>query len=105
LEYDKSEVFHFSQKKDDDNPSIDPEYALYTSESPLCPRPFWRYLGFSFDCQLSFWEHVCYYLTKAISIVYVIGILGNSLWGLFPKQKHLLYRLCVVPIVMYSFCF
>ncbi|KXN80687.1 hypothetical protein AN958_08419 [Leucoagaricus sp. SymC.cos] len=50
-----------------------------------------------------FQEHVQYYSTKAISTVHAIGMLGNSLQGLTPKQKRLLYRSCVVPIAMYGF--
>ncbi|KXN80879.1 hypothetical protein AN958_06944 [Leucoagaricus sp. SymC.cos] len=33
-----------------------------------------------------------------------MGMLRNSLRGLSSKQKHLLYRSCVVPIATYSFC-
>ncbi|KXN91866.1 hypothetical protein AN958_11546 [Leucoagaricus sp. SymC.cos] len=72
-------------------------------DSPLRPKTFWRYLGFYFDWQLTFWEHVRYYSTKAISTVRAMGMLGNSLRGLTPKQKRLLYRSCVVPIATYSF--
>ncbi|KXN92089.1 hypothetical protein AN958_09792 [Leucoagaricus sp. SymC.cos] len=37
-------------------------------------------------------------------MVCAMGMLGNSLHGLSPKQKRLLYRSCVVPIAMYGFC-
>jgi len=30
-------------------------------------------------------------------------ILGNSVWGLNPHQKYLLYRSCVLPIAFYRF--
>ncbi|KXN81899.1 hypothetical protein AN958_03544, partial [Leucoagaricus sp. SymC.cos] len=63
-----------------------------------------QYLGFYFDKQLTFREHVCYYSTKAISTVCAMGMLGNSLRGLSPRQKRLLYRSCMVPIATYSFC-
>ncbi|KXN84555.1 hypothetical protein AN958_12301 [Leucoagaricus sp. SymC.cos] len=72
-------------------------------DSPLHPKTFWRYLGFYFDWQLTFREHVRYYSTKAISMVRAMGMLSNLLWGLTPKQKCLLYRSCVVPIATYSF--
>ncbi|KXN92955.1 hypothetical protein AN958_08929 [Leucoagaricus sp. SymC.cos] len=103
LEHNKSELFHFSHRKNDDNPPIDLGYAPYMGDSPLCPKTFWRYLGFYFDRQLTFQEHIRYYSTKAISTVRAMGMLGNSLQGLTPKQKCLLYRLCVVPIATYSF--
>ncbi|KXN86802.1 hypothetical protein AN958_09597, partial [Leucoagaricus sp. SymC.cos] len=62
-----------------------------------------RYLGFYFDHQLTFCEHVQYYSTKAIAMVHAMKMLGNSLRGLSPKQKHLLYRSCVIPIATYGF--
>lgn len=30
-------------------------------------------------------------------------MLGNSNWGLLPYQKHLLYKMCILPIALYSF--
>ncbi|KXN84625.1 hypothetical protein AN958_12230 [Leucoagaricus sp. SymC.cos] len=104
LEHNKSELFHFSHCKNNNNPPIDLGYALFIDDSPLCPKTFWRYLGFYFDCQLTFHEHVQYYSTKTISTVYAMRMLGNSLWGLAPKQMCLLYRSCVVPIATYGFC-
>ncbi|KXN84273.1 hypothetical protein AN958_12807 [Leucoagaricus sp. SymC.cos] len=103
LEHNKSKLFHFLHCKGDDNPPIDLGYALYTGDSPLCSKTFWRYLGFYFDQQLNFCEHVWYSSTKAIFTVYAMGMLGNLLRGLSPKQKYLLYRLCVVPIAIYGF--
>ncbi|KXN82051.1 hypothetical protein AN958_03269 [Leucoagaricus sp. SymC.cos] len=91
LEHDKSELFHFSCQKGDDNPPIDLGYAPYTGETPLHPKPFWQYLGFYFDRQLTFREHVQYYSTKTISTVHAMGMLGNLLRGLSLKQKRLLY--------------
>ncbi|KXN81427.1 hypothetical protein AN958_04603 [Leucoagaricus sp. SymC.cos] len=103
LKHDKSELFHFLHCKGDDNPPIDLGYAPYTGDTPLHPKPFWQYLGFYFDRQLTFREHIRYYSTKAISMVRAMGMLGNSLRGLSPKQKRLLYRSCVVPITMCGF--
>ncbi|KXN91275.1 hypothetical protein AN958_01410 [Leucoagaricus sp. SymC.cos] len=36
-------------------------------------------------------------------MVCAMGMLSNLLRGLSPKQKQLLYRLCMVPIVTYGF--
>jgi hypothetical protein len=58
LEHDKLELFHFSRKPGDDNPSLDLGYQPYTEGNPLKPKTYWRYLGFYFDCKLSFKEHV-----------------------------------------------
>ncbi|KAF7761106.1 hypothetical protein Agabi119p4_10515 [Agaricus bisporus var. burnettii] len=42
------------------------------------------------------------YSTKAFSTVCTVGMLGNSLRGLSPMHKCLLYRSCVVPVAMYG---
>jgi hypothetical protein len=69
LEHDKSELFHFSRKHNDTNPSLDLGFAPYTGLTPLKPKTYWRYLGFYFDRKLSFSEHVRYYSTKAMTTV------------------------------------
>ncbi|KAJ3562534.1 hypothetical protein NP233_g9509 [Leucocoprinus birnbaumii] len=103
MEHNKSELFYFTHQHDDANPPIVLNFEPFTAASPLKPKTFWRYLGFYFDRTLSFWEHVRYYSTKAISTIPTMGMLGNSLWGLTPKQKRILCQACVVPITMYSF--
>jgi hypothetical protein len=50
----------------------------------LKPKEHWRYLGFFFDWHLLFHEHMCFYATKAISMVRTMGMLGNSFRGLSP---------------------
>jgi hypothetical protein len=69
----------------------------------LKPKEHWRYLGFFFDQHLLFHEHVCFYATKAISMVHAMGMLGNLFHGLSPRQKCILYRSCVMPITTYGF--
>ncbi|CAA7270660.1 unnamed protein product [Cyclocybe aegerita] len=86
LEHDKTELFHFSCRRDTYNPSLD-----------------LGYLGFYFDHGLTFHEHVCYYATKAFTTVQAMRMLRNSTRGLSPKQRHLLYQLCVIPIATYSY--
>jgi hypothetical protein len=82
LEHDKLELFHFSRKPGDENPSLDLGYQPYTEGNPLKPKAYWRYLGFYFDHKLSFKEHVRYYSTKALTTVQAMGMLGNSNRGL-----------------------
>ncbi|CAA7270778.1 unnamed protein product [Cyclocybe aegerita] len=103
LEHNKTELFHFSHRHDAYNPLLDLGYAPHTSAMPLKPKTYWRYLGFYFDCRLTFHEHVRYYATKAFTTVQAMRMLGNSTRGLSPKQRHLLYRSCVVPIATYSY--
>jgi len=76
-------------------PPIDLGFALYTGNTPLGPKLYWRYLGFYFDHTLLFREHIRYYSTKAL------GMLGNSSRGVSVVHKHLLYWTCVVPVATY----
>jgi len=87
LEHDKSEVYHFSRKSNDHNPAVDLGYAPYTGDTPLTPKPFWRYLSFYFDQQLRFTEHTKRYSTKAFTSVMALLALGNSVRGLTPKTS------------------
>ncbi|CAA7271389.1 unnamed protein product [Cyclocybe aegerita] len=103
LEHDKTELFHFSRRRDAYNPSLDLGYAPHTGATPLKPKTYWRYLGFYFDRGLTFHEHVRYYATKAFTTVQAMRMLGNSTRGLSPKQCRLLYRSCVVPIATYAY--
>ncbi|CAA7267583.1 unnamed protein product [Cyclocybe aegerita] len=103
LEHNKTELFHFSRWQDAYNPSLDLGYAPHTGVTPLKPKTYWRYLGFYFDRGLTFHEHVRYYATKAFTTVQAMRMLGNCTRGLSPKQRHLLYRLCVVPIAIYGY--
>ncbi|PPQ94125.1 hypothetical protein CVT25_007934, partial [Psilocybe cyanescens] len=78
LENVKSEVFHFDQSHSKDNPPVNLGYAPYTGTTPLKPKPYWRYLGFYFDCKLTFTEHVRYYSTKALSTIKAMKMLASS---------------------------
>jgi hypothetical protein len=103
LEHVKSELFHFTCKCGDTNPPLALGWGPFTKETPLKPKERWRYLGFFFDWHLPFHEHVCFYATKAISMVCTMGMLGNLFHRLSPQQKRILYRSCVVPIATYGF--
>ena len=102
LEHDKSEVFHFSRKHGDSNPPVDLGYAPYTGSTPLIPKKIWKYLGFFFDRKLLFKEHTMRYARKAFLATGTMLALGNSVRGLKPKHKRLLYRSCVMPIALYG---
>jgi hypothetical protein len=102
LEHSKSEGFHFSQKHGDSNPDIDFGYAPYTGATPLHPGTTWQYLGFFFDCALTFREHVKRYTNKALTTVRAMLALSNSVRGLQPKHNQMQYRACVLPIATYG---
>ncbi len=102
LEHSKTELFHFSRARNETLPSVDLGYAPFTGTTPLTPKLYWRYLGFYFDRQLKFHEHVRYYSTKALTSVMAMGMLGNSARGLQAKERRTLYRSCVLPIATYG---
>src|SRR6201747_1662516 len=103
IEHSKTELMHFTKKKDPTFPTIDLGIAPHTGNTPLTVKPIWRYLGFFLDRKLSFAHHVQFYATKSMSTCKAMLMLGNSLRGLSPKQKRVLYRSCVVPIITYGF--
>ena len=69
----------------------------------LCPKEFWKYLGFIFDRKLSFCQHIDFHSNKAISTVKCMKILGNLVRDLNLYQKYLLYKSYVLPIILYKF--
>ena len=101
MEYGKMEVFHFSRLHKVFDPSL---LDLSALEGPILhSRDTWKYLGFIFNSNLSFYQHIDYYVNKAILTVKCIKILGNSVCSLIPHQKWLLYKSCVLSIALYSF--
>ena len=77
IKHAKTEVFHFNRLHGVFNP---PQLDL----SPiggltLQPKNTWKYLGFIFNQKLMFYQHINYYLNKAISTVKCMKLLGNSL--------------------------
>jgi len=100
IEHSKTELFHFMRIQHLSNPFID----LSSVRGPIIfPKPIWQYLGFYFDHRLNFNYHIHFYATRCLSTLNAMKLLGNSLRGLFPIQKYLLYRTCVLPIALYEF--
>ena len=77
--------------------------SVKSANSSFIFKDIWRYLGFIFDRELSFWQHINHYTNKALLTVKCMKILGNSMCKLLPYQKHLLYRIYILPITLYSF--
>ena len=101
IEHGKTEVFHFSRSHSIFNPLL---LNLSTLGGPILqPKNSWTYLGFFFDRKLTFQQHVDFYTNKVISTIKYMKMLGNSLKGLIPIQKRLLYRCCMLLITLYSF--
>jgi hypothetical protein len=79
LEHDKSEGFHFSWSRDFRPPPIDLGYTPFTRDTPLIPKMTWRYLGFFFNCKLTFREHARFYTTRAFTTVHMCHP-GHDIW-------------------------
>ena len=101
VEHSKTKVFHFNRSQGFFKPP--PLNLLSIGGTILWSKNTWKYLGFIFDRKLSFHQHVDFYSNKAMSTVKCMKILGNSNQGINPTQKHLLYRTCILPIVLYGF--
>jgi len=100
MEYSKTKLFYFTRVQHPLNSSID----LTPIEGPVIfPKPILYYLGFYFDCKLNFHFHTHFYATKCLSTLNTMKMLGNSSCSLLSIQKHLLYRTCILPIVLYRF--
>ena len=101
VEYSKTDVFHFNRSHGNFNP---PSLDLTPIKGIILqPKNTWKYLGFIFDRKLSFHQYIDFYSNKAMSTVKCIKILGNLNWGINLIQKCLLYRMCVLSIVLYGF--
>ena len=101
LEHRKIRVFYFS--KATGNFNLPPLNLSILGDPILWPKNTWRYLGFHFDRKLSFYYYIDFYTNKVISTVKCLKILSNSTCRLVPHQKWLLYRSCVLLIVLYGF--
>jgi len=101
VEYSKTEIFHFNRSQDAFNPS--PLDLFLLGGFILHPNNSWKYLGFIFDRKLMFHQHINFYMNKSISTVKCMKFLRNSNHGINPLEKWLLYRICVLPIILYGF--
>ena len=94
-------VFYFTRLQESFNP---PPLDLFSISSPiLYSKDTWKYLGFIFNKKLLFHYHINFYSNKTMSTIKCMKILSNSVQGLNPLQKYLLYRSCILPIALYGF--
>jgi hypothetical protein len=66
------------------------------------PTENWRYLGFFFDSFLKFDYHIKHYTNKDFSSLRACSMLGNSSGGLGPRSRVLVFKTCVLPILIYG---
>ena len=101
IKHGKTDVFHFSKSHGTFNPSL---LNLSSIGGPsLLPKETWRYLGFIFDCKLTFRSYIDFYSNKVISTIKCMKLLGSLIRGISPLQKRRLYRCCTLPIALYGF--
>jgi len=101
LEHRKTEVFHFSRLQEVFNlPLLD---LNQLGSLVLHLKNTWCYLRFIFDRKLLFWQHIKFYSNKALSTVKCMKMLNNSMYKLLPQQKCLLYKTCILSIVLHGF--
>ena len=101
IKHGKTDVFHFSRAHKVFNPP--PLNLSPIGGSVLLPKDTWRYLGFIFDCKLTFRNHIDFYSNKAIFTIKYMKLLGNSTRGINSIQKWQLYRYYALPIMLYGF--
>jgi len=95
------EVFHFSRSHGLFDPlplnlTILGGFIFHSKET-------WHYLGFIFDRKLTFQQYINFYMNKVLSTVKCMKMHRNLSRGLIPIQKQLLYRSCVLLIILYGF--
>ena len=101
VEHLKTDVFHFSRLYGLFNPL---PLNLSSLGGPiLSPKSLWKYLGFIFDRKLIFHQYIDFYSNKVLSSVKCMKLLGNSSHSITPMQKRLLYRCCILLLVLYGF--
>ena len=100
IKHNKSQVFYFSRSTKKINPS--PLDLRSVGSSILKSKDIWCYLGFFFNKKLSFQYHIYYYANKSLSTIKEMKMLGNSTRYLFLVHKQLLYRTCILSIVLYG---
>ena len=101
IKHRKSDIFHFSRSHGHFNPPL--LDLSYFRGLLLVPKAIWKYFGFIFNKKLFFQQHIKYCTNKALSTVKCMKIIRNSTQGLLSIQKCILYRMCILPIVLYVF--
>ena len=97
----KTEVFHFNRSHGVFNlPLLD---LSLLGGNVLWSNNTWKYLEFIFDRKSTFHQHVNFYANKTLFTIKCMKMLGNSNYSINPLQKHLLYRSCILPIILYGF--
>ena len=76
IKHRKTEIFYFNRLHGIFKPP--PLDLTLLSSLSLHPKDTWKYLGFFFDCKLTFYQHINHYSNKAMSMVKCMKLLRNS---------------------------
>ncbi|KAI1839459.1 hypothetical protein JX266_014330, partial [Neoarthrinium moseri] len=98
VEFDpgKTEIMHFSRKKNSDNPTVMHGAVEKTAKDVM------RWLGIFLDRKLSFRGHVKKWATKANRVANHIRSLCNTVRGLPVDSTRKAVIACVVPVLMHG---
>ena len=101
IKYSKLKVFYFSRATK--NTEISPFNLQLLKEPLLWLKDILKYLSFIFNKKLSFHQHICLYTNKVLFTIKNMKMLSNLYRELLLTYKQVLYRTCIMPIVLYSF--
>lgn len=106
LDLTKSELMHFSRKRDSSNPPVPfPQGAGAGEETHLHPVPAnstIRWLGIHFDRALSFRQHVEKMAAKGRKVACALRMLGGTKRGAPAALLRKATLACVVPVLTYA---
>ncbi|OAQ93892.1 reverse transcriptase [Purpureocillium lilacinum] len=93
---DKTEIMHFSRKKDPARPLI------FQNDTEIVPADSMRWLGLWLDRKLSFNTHVDEWTAKARRIANHLKALANTRQGPLPSAVRRAVKACIEPTLFYG---
>ena len=107
IEHDEGKLIHFPlpntkphMPHDFDHIPLDLWAGPWTHDHPIPSSKTIQHLGFLLNSKLSFKDHVKFY-TKGNVTMLAYRMLGTSIHGLTPYYCRMLYKSCILPILMY----
>jgi hypothetical protein len=100
---DKSELLHFSRRRQDQDPTTNPSVAASSiSVTEGTARPYLRWLGILFDKKLTFKWHAKQMAAKAMIVANALRSLGNTVRGVPPRLLQQVVSACVLRKAYYG---
>lgn len=98
---EKDGLQHFTRARNPDLPSVQIDYSDGTNVT-IKPSENLKYLGLNYNRKLNFNFHVKTVAEKATCAIGASGMLSNSIHGMTPKNRCLLYAMGVRPITTFG---